>query len=111
MESYFRFVSDSECVNGVRGQANPDLRYRHFASNRQLQRHKFGSNSPLGGIQSTKGVSSITENYVLGVEIDQPETASTPTSNSDGTSTVTFTPSFGAVQFNQSFRAKIAYTL
>ena len=58
-----------------------------------------------------KGVSSITENYVLGVEIDQPETASTPTSNPDGTSTVTFTPSFGSVQFNQSFKAKIAYTL
>ncbi len=58
-----------------------------------------------------KGVSSITENYVLGVEIDQPETAPTPTSNPDGTSTVTFTPSFGAVQFNQSFKAKIAYTL
>jgi hypothetical protein len=58
-----------------------------------------------------KGVSSITENYVLGVEIDQPEKASTPTSNPDGTSTVTFTPSFGAVQFNQSFKAKIAYTL
>ncbi len=58
-----------------------------------------------------KGVSSITENYVLGVEIDQPETAPTPTSNPDGTSTVTFTPTFGAVQFNQSFKAKIAYTL
>ena len=58
-----------------------------------------------------KGVSTITENYVLGVEIDQPEKASAPTSNPDGTSTVTFTPSFGAVQFNQSFKAKIAYTL
>jgi len=58
-----------------------------------------------------KGVSSIAENYVLGLEIDQPETTSTPTANSDGTSTVTFTPSFGSVPFNQSFRAKIFYTL
>ncbi len=58
-----------------------------------------------------KGVSSITENYVLGLEIDQPETTPTPTVNSDGTSTVTFTPSFGSVPFNQSFRAKIFYTL
>src|SRR5207244_11691192 len=57
------------------------------------------------------GVSSITENYVLGLEIDQPETTPTPTVNSDGTSTVTFTPSFGSVPFNQSFRAKIFYTL
>src|SRR5207302_10690308 len=31
--------------------------------------------------------------------------------SSDGTSTVTFTPSFGSVPFNQSFRAKIFYTL
>src|SRR5216684_6954910 len=58
-----------------------------------------------------KGVSSITENYVLGLEIDQPETTPTPTVNSDGTSTVTFTPSFGSVPFNQSFRAKIFYAL
>jgi len=58
-----------------------------------------------------KGVSNINENYVLGVQIDQPETVSTPTSNPDGTSTVTFSPSFGSVQFNQSFRAKISYTL
>ena len=71
----------------------------------------LGSTLPSVAFKVPKGVSSITENYVLGVEIDQPETASTPTSNPDGTSTVTFTPSFGAVQFNQSFRAKIAYTL
>jgi hypothetical protein len=58
-----------------------------------------------------KGVSNINENYVLGVQIDQPETVSTPTSNPDGTSTVTFSPSFGSVLFNQSFRAKISYTL
>ena len=58
-----------------------------------------------------KGVSSVTENYVLGLEIDQPETTPAPTVNSDGTSTVTFTPSFGSVPFNQSFRAKIFYTL
>jgi hypothetical protein len=58
-----------------------------------------------------KGVSSITENYVLGLEIDQPETTPTPSVNSDGTSTVTFTPSFGSVPFNQSFKAKIFYTL
>src|SRR5205807_542852 len=55
------------------------------------------------------GVSSITENYVLGLEIDQPETTPPPTVNSDGTSTVTFTPSFGSVPFNLSFRAKIFY--
>jgi len=71
----------------------------------------LGPTLPSVAFKVPKGVSSITENYVLGVEIDQPETASTPTSNPDGTSTVTFTPSFGAVQFNQSFRAKIAYTL
>ncbi|OLB70841.1 hypothetical protein AUI06_05710 [archaeon 13_2_20CM_2_52_21] len=58
-----------------------------------------------------KGVSGITENYVLGPEIDQPETTSTPTVNSDGTSTVMFAPSFGSVPFNQSFRAKISYAL
>ena len=58
-----------------------------------------------------KAVSSITEKYVLGLQIDQPATTPTPTANSDGTSTVTFTPSFGSVQFNQSFRAKIFYTL
>src|SRR5438309_9617477 len=58
-----------------------------------------------------KGVSSITEHYVLGLEIDQPATPPTPMVNSDGTSTVTFTPSFGSVPFNQSFRAKIFYTL
>ena len=71
----------------------------------------LGPTLPSVAFKVPKGVSSITENYVLGVEIDQPETASTPTSNPDGTSRVTFTPSFGAVQFNQSFRAKIAYTL
>jgi hypothetical protein len=58
-----------------------------------------------------RGVSGITEKYVLGLQIDQPATTPTPTANSDGTSTVTFTPSFGAVPFNQSFRAKIFYTL
>jgi len=58
-----------------------------------------------------KGVSGIAENYVLGPEIDQPETTSTPTVNSDGTSTIMFAPSFGSVPFNQSFRAKISYAL
>ncbi len=58
-----------------------------------------------------KGVSNINENYVLGLQIDQPEKASSPTLNPDGTSTVTFSPSFGSVPFNQSFRAKISYTL
>jgi archaellum component FlaC len=58
-----------------------------------------------------KGVSSITESYVAGLEIDQPATTPTPTSNPDGTSTVSFTPSFGSVPFNQSFRAKISYAL
>src|SRR6266568_1989352 len=60
----------------------------------------LGPTLPSVAFKVPKGVSSITENYVLGVEIDQPETASTPTPNPDGTSTVTFTPSFGAVQFN-----------
>jgi len=63
------------------------------------------------GFTVPKGVSNINENYILGPQIDQPETVSTPTSNPDGTSTVTFSPSFGSVQFNQSFRAKISYTL
>src|SRR5207237_8204455 len=43
----------------------------------------------------TKGVSSITEHYVLELEINQPEATPTPTLNSDGTSTVTITPSVG----------------
>jgi len=58
-----------------------------------------------------KGVSGITESYVAGLQIDQPATTPTPTVNSDGTSTVTFTPSFGSVQFNQTFRARVSYTL
>lgn len=58
-----------------------------------------------------KGVSSISEKYVLGLQIDQPASTPTITSNSDGTSTVTFTPFFGSVPFNQTFRAKISYTL
>src|SRR5256884_2395872 len=58
-----------------------------------------------------KGVSSIFEDYVLGLEIDQPSTTPTPTLNPDGTSTVTFTPSFGSLPFNQSVKAKISYTL
>ncbi len=58
-----------------------------------------------------KGVSSITESYVAGLQIDQPATTPAPTLNSDGTSTVTFTPSFGSVPFSQSFRAKVSYTL
>jgi archaellum component FlaC len=58
-----------------------------------------------------KGVSSISESYVLGLEIDQPSTTPTPTANADGTSTVTFTPSFGSLSNNQTVRAKISYTL
>jgi archaellum component FlaC len=58
-----------------------------------------------------KGVSSISESYVLGLEIDQPSTTPTPTSNSDGTSTVTFSPSFGSLPFNQTVKVKISYTL
>ena len=58
-----------------------------------------------------KGVSSITERYVLGLQIEQPATSPTITANSDGTSTVTFSPFFGSVPFNQSFRAKIFYAL
>jgi phage shock protein A len=58
-----------------------------------------------------KGVSSITERYVLGLQIEQPATSPTITANSDGTSTVTFSPFFGSVPFNQSFRAKVFYAL
>lgn len=58
-----------------------------------------------------KGVSSIFEDYVLGLEIDQPSTTPTPTVNGDGTSTVTFTPSFGSLPFNQTVKAKISYVL
>jgi hypothetical protein len=58
-----------------------------------------------------KGVSGISESYVLGLEIDQPSTTPTPTSNSDGTSTVTFTPSFGLLLYNQTVKVKISYTL
>ena len=58
-----------------------------------------------------KGVMGITERYVLGLQIEQPTTTPSPTANPDGTSTVTFSPSFGSVQFNQSFRAKVFYTL
>jgi len=58
-----------------------------------------------------KGVSSIAERYVLGLQIEQPATSPTITANSDGTSTVTFSPFFGSVPFNQSFRAKVFYAL
>ena len=58
-----------------------------------------------------KGVSSISESYVLGLEIDQPSTTPTPTINADGTSTVTFTPRFGSLPFNQTVKAKISYVL
>lgn len=58
-----------------------------------------------------KGVSSISESYILGLEIDQPSTTPTPTANSDGTSKVTFTPSFGSLSYNQSVKVKISYTL
>ena len=58
-----------------------------------------------------KGVSGISERYVLGLQIDQPLTTPTPTSNPDGTSSVTFTPSFGSVQFNQSVKVELLYTL
>jgi hypothetical protein len=58
-----------------------------------------------------KGVSSITESYVLGLQIDQPARTPTITVNPDGTTTVTFSPFFGSVPFGQSFKAKISYTL
>lgn len=58
-----------------------------------------------------KGVSGISESYVLGVQIDQPSTTPTPTTNPDGTTTVTFTPSFGSLPFGQSVKVKISYTL
>ena len=58
-----------------------------------------------------KGISSLSESYILGLEIDQPSTAPTPTANSDGTSRVTFTPSFGPLLYNQSVKVKISYTL
>jgi hypothetical protein len=58
-----------------------------------------------------KGVSGISESNVLGVEIDQPSTTSAPTLNPDGTSTVTFTPSFGSLPYSQTVKLKISYTL
>ncbi len=58
-----------------------------------------------------KGVSNIFEDYVLGLEIDQPSTTPTPTANTDGTSTVMFTPSFGSLPYNQSVKVKISYLL
>ena len=58
-----------------------------------------------------KGVSGISESYVLGLQIDQPARTPTITSNPDGTTTVTFSPFFGSVPNGQSFRAKISYTL
>jgi len=58
-----------------------------------------------------KGASGIFEDYVLGLEIDQPSTTPTPTANPDGTSTVTFTPSFGPLPYNQSVKVKISYLL
>lgn len=58
-----------------------------------------------------KGVTDITETYVLGLQIEQPARTPTITANSDGTSTVNFSPFFGSVPFNQSFRAKISYAL
>lgn len=58
-----------------------------------------------------KGVSNIAESYVLGLQIDQPSTTPTPTANPDGTSTVTFTPSFGPLPYGQSVKVKISYTL
>jgi hypothetical protein len=58
-----------------------------------------------------KGVSRIAETYVLGLEIDQPSTSGTATTNPDGTSTVTFTPSFGSLPYNQTVKVKISYTL
>lgn len=58
-----------------------------------------------------KGVSGISESYILGLQIDQPSTTPTPTANADGTSKVTFTPSFGQLFYNQSVKVKISYTL
>jgi hypothetical protein len=58
-----------------------------------------------------KGVSSITESYVLGLQIDQPARTPAITANPDGTTAVTFSPFFGPVPFGQSFKAKISYTL
>lgn len=71
----------------------------------------------LGPTQSSiaftvpKGVSSVSERYILGLEIDQPSTTPTPTTNPDGTSTVTFAPSFGSLAFNQSVKVEISYKL
>jgi len=71
----------------------------------------LGPTVPSIGFTVPKGVSNIFEDYVLGFEIDQPSTTPTPTANADGTSTVTFTPSFGSLSNNQSVRVKISYTL
>jgi len=71
----------------------------------------------LGPVQTSidftvpKGVSGISESYILGLEIDQPSTTPTPVANADGTSKVTFTPSFGSLSYNQSVKVKISYTL
>jgi hypothetical protein len=58
-----------------------------------------------------KGVSGISATYVLGLEIDQPSTNPTTASNPDGTSTVTFTPVFGSLPYNQTVKVKISYAL
>jgi archaellum component FlaC len=58
-----------------------------------------------------KGVSGISATYVLGLEIDQPSTNPTTASNPDGTSTVTFTPAFGSLPYNQTVKVKISYAL
>jgi phage shock protein A len=71
----------------------------------------MGPTLPSVAFKVPAGVSSIRESYVAGPQIDQPATTPTPTPNPDGTSTVTFSPSFGSVLFNQSFRAKVSYTL
>lgn len=58
-----------------------------------------------------KGVSGISETYVLGLQIDQPSTSTTATSNPDGTSTVSFVPGFGTLPYNETVKVKISYTL
>ena len=71
----------------------------------------------LGPVQASidftvpKSVSKISESYILGLEIDQPSTTPTPVANPDGTSKVTFTPSFGSLSYNQSVKVEISYTL
>ncbi len=53
-----------------------------------------------------KGISAVSASDVIG-----PVTTPAPTANSDGTNTLTFTPRFLSVDFNQSLKVQITYQL